>query len=123
MSKTQEIGQIGEELALQYLEKSDYEILEKNWRYRKAEIDLICRKDSVLIFVEVKTRTSDFFGQPEEFISRRKEELMFAAANEYMDKIDHDWEIRFDCISVLLRKDRSLKKFDHLEDIFFPGSH
>lgn len=119
MSDHNELGTKGENIAQNYLIKQNYEILDTNWRYRKAEIDIICKKEDILVFVEVKTRSTDAFGQPEEFVSAYKERLMFQAANEYMDNINHNWEIRFDIISVL----KSDSGFDirHFEDAFFPG--
>ena len=119
MSDHNELGNIGERVAQNYLKEQNYEILETNWRYRRAELDIICKKDDVLIFIEVKTRSTDAFGQPEEFVSECKERLMFQAANEYMELIDHQWEIRFDIISVV--KKAGGFEVKHFEDAFFPG--
>jgi putative endonuclease len=119
VSEHNELGAQGEKVAQSYLKKKKYKLLETNWRYRHAEIDIICMQADVLVFVEVKTRTSDHFGRPEEFVSKKKERLMFKAANEYMEQIDHKWVIRFDVISIILQN-KKVKQIEHFEDFFFP---
>ncbi|GLR19134.1 YraN family protein [Portibacter lacus] len=119
MASHNELGRQGEQMALDYLIANDYEVLETNYRYRKAEIDIIVRKDGVLIFVEVKTRSGLAYGPPESFVSEKKMELFMEAGYKFMDKINHDWEIRFDVISLLMGKNR-LPQLKHLEDAFVP---
>ena len=118
MADHNELGQKGEDMAVKFLENKGYQVLEKNWRYKKAELDVICKKDEILIFVEVKTRTTTKYGMPEDFVSKSKRKLMFGAANAYMVKVGHEWEIRFDVISVIMN---SLypPKITHFEDAFF----
>lgn len=120
MAKHIELGKKGEELAVNFLIKHGYEILEKNWRYRRSEIDIIARKDDILIFIEVKARSDDHFGRPESFVSDRKKVLMIDASNIYMEQINHDWEIRFDIISVLFHN-HIYQTIEHFKDAFFPG--
>jgi putative endonuclease len=120
MAKHIETGQKGEEIALSFLKNKNWEILETNWRYSRAEIDIIAKDLDTLVFVEVKTRSSDFFGTPDAFVDKKKELFMADAASVYMEKIGHDWEIRFDVISVLMNeKDRF--QIQHFKDAFFPG--
>ena len=118
MSDHNEIGRKGEQLAQKLLAQKGYKILETNWRYKKAELDIICIKDEVLIFVEVKTRSTVKYGQPEDFVSSAKRRLMFGAANAYMDQINHTWEIRFDVISIIMNR-LYPPKLTHFEDAFF----
>lgn len=106
-------------MAHDYLVKNGFEILETNWRFSKAEIDIICKKEELLVFVEVKTRSNCHFGAPEEFIDDKKIGLITDAAGEYMKSINHEWECRFDVISIIWRKTGSTLK--HLEDAFFAG--
>ncbi len=120
MSKHLELGKNGEEIAIKFLTKKGYEILESNWRYRRSEIDIIIKKDGVLIFVEVKTRSDDYFGRPESFVTDRKRALMIDAASAYMEEIGHDWEIRFDVIAIIYHNPAH-QTIDHFEDAFFPG--
>ncbi len=120
MTRHTEIGKKGEQYAKEYLVNKGYEILEQNWRYSKAEIDIIGKFDTMLVFVEVKTRSSNYFGPPEAFVSSKKMKLVAKAASAYMYKNNYDWEIRFDVISVLL-SEPGPPRISHFEDAFFPG--
>lgn len=119
MAQHNVFGTEGELLAKAYLEAKDYEILDQNWTFKKAEIDLIAYKDSKLIFVEVKSRSNRNFAEPEDFVSQEKRRLMALAAEEYIHLMDHHYEVRFDIISILL--DASGKPvIRHIEDAFWP---
>lgn len=120
MARHNEVGKSGEALARQHLEEQGYRILEANWRYRRAEVDLIAMDGKALVFVEVKTRSSDAFGKPEEFVTSYKEKLIVEAAIAYMEAIGHDWELRFDIISILFRSESDYQ-LKHIPDAFFPG--
>jgi len=113
-----ELGKRGEDIAVEFLELKGYEIIERNWRYRRAEIDIIARLDGKLIFTEVKTRSSDIFGTPEEFVTHWKQDLVARAAGAYILKVQHDWMIRYDVISVLYFPDGT-HRIEHFEDAFF----
>ncbi len=121
MAYHNEIGAKGEAIAKKHLEDNGYKILEVNWRYRRAEVDLIAFKDSTLIFAEVKTRTGNSYGEPEDFVTYSKQGLMESAAEEYIYKLKHNDEIRFDIISILFDKFDSYN-INHIEDAFWPGS-
>ena len=120
MAKNQDTGNRGEALAKAYLEKKGYQILETNWRYSRAEIDLIALDGDILVFIEVKTRRSDQFGKPEAFVNSKKESLIIAAASAYMEEKGHEGEIRFDVIGILLPSNTNFK-LEHYPDAFFPG--
>lgn len=120
MAKHLELGKRGEKLAVDFLVNHKYKILETNWRYRKSEIDIIAKKNDVLVFIEVKSRSDDNYGRPESFVSDRKKVLMIDAANIYMEKINHDWEIRFDVISILFHN-HMYQTIEHFKDAFFTG--
>ena len=94
MSHNQHIGKWGEETAAEFLTQRGYEILARNIRTPYGEIDVIAKQNDIIIFVEVKTRTSNTMGLPEESITPRKREHMLAAADHYAaeNKIDH-WQI------------------------------
>lgn len=113
-------GQFGEEIACSYLLSLGYQILKKNWRFSKAEVDIIAMDKDILVFVEVKTRSYSYFGKPEEFVSAHKERLYFDAANVFMEKVNYEGELRFDIIGVLIGQDNK-PMIDHYEDAFFPG--
>lgn len=118
-SSNREIGQIGERLAEKHLISAGYTILEKNWRFKKAEIDIIAKIENILVFVEVKARSNNYFGQPEAFVTAEKEALIQDAAQRYMEEIDHNWEIRFDIIAVLFGKEGQNPQIEHFKDAFF----
>ena len=120
MAKHLDIGNAGEQLARTFLEQKGYVILETNWRYKRAEVDIIAKEGEVLVFIEVKTRSTDAFGKPEEFITPYKENLLIAAAAAYMEQIGHEWAIRFDIISIIYRSAQHFQ-MEHFEDAFFPG--
>lgn len=110
---------MGEKIAQDFLiTNKNYSILETNWRFSRAEIDIIAKDSDTLVFVEVKTRSTDFFGKPEEFINSYKVSLIQDAANEYMKKINYQWAIRFDIISILMNKDGT-HQLEHFEDAWW----
>ncbi|MGB4775786.1 MAG: YraN family protein [Daejeonella sp.] len=119
MARNNTLGTQGELIAKEYLEKLDYEILEENWTFKKAELDLVAYKDQTIIFVEVKTRSGNGFGQPEDFVNEAKQKLLVLAAEEYIHLMDHRGEIRFDIISILFTADDK-HILRHIEDAFWP---
>lgn len=116
MAQHNELGKKGEQLAIDFLVKKGFAIVEKNWRYLKAEVDIIAQKENFLVAVEVKTRTSDYFGDPQDFITKKKIKLLVMAMNEYVTSKDLDVEVRFDIIAILQNKNKT--KIEHIEDAF-----
>ncbi len=117
MSESYTFGQIAEQRAVTYLKKMGYEILEQNYRYRKAEIDIIAKKDTFIIVVEVKARSSSFFGAPESFVNQKKIQLLVLAIDAYIQKNNLDVEVRFDIISYVVEK--GIWTRDHIENAFY----
>ena len=112
-------GDHGEELARQHLIKKGFVILESNWRCARAEIDIIARTPSLLIFVEVKTRQNNWAGEPWQFVSIQKQKLLIRAANSYLQKcVNDDPALRFDVVSVIVNKAGT--HLEHLENAFYP---
>lgn len=103
----QNLGRKGEELATTFLIEKGFEILHKNWRYKKAEIDIIGVHQEFLVFVEVKTRSSDYFGKPEESVTSEKEELYKTASEYFIEKYELENEIRFDVISIIVSNNKN----------------
>jgi putative endonuclease len=114
-----ELGRKGEALAKTHLESAGYEILDENWTYGRNEVDLIAYKDKVIIFVEVKARTGNGFGEPEDFVDARKQRLLVEAADEYIYLMEHEGEVRFDIIAILFDK-KANYTLKHIEDAFWP---
>jgi putative endonuclease len=121
MAQHLDLGRKGESLAKTFLEGLGYEILDENWTHGKAEVDLIAYKDRMIIFTEVKTRTGNGFGEPEDFVDRRKQRLLADAADEYIYLMDHQGEVRFDIISVLFDRNENYT-LKHIEDAFWPSA-
>ena len=117
MADHNDLGKLGEELAVEFLEKNGYSILETNWTFQKAEIDIIAKKENTLAVVEVKTRSSIDFGLPQDFVNPKKIQLLVKAINEYVISNDLEVEVRFDIIA-LHREDKGFK-IEHLEDAFY----
>ncbi|MDQ3071958.1 MAG: YraN family protein [Bacteroidota bacterium] len=111
-------GQSGEQLAVSYLEQKRYTILARNWKDERCEIDIIARKDGVIVFVEVKTRTGARYGWPEDAVSPAKQEKIANAAEAFLIEKGLDTEIRFDIISVIQAGDKP--KIYHIQDAFAP---
>jgi len=118
MAEHNQTGILGEDIAASYLEEKGYAVLEKNWRFGHEEIDIIARKNDLLIVAEVKTRRSNFFGEPEEFVNRQKQKHLIKAANAYIEMKQLDLEVRFDILSVVLSGAK--KQVHHIEDAFHP---
>ncbi len=117
MADHNELGKLGEELAVEFLRKNGYEILETNWTFQKAEIDIIAQKETILAVVEVKTRSSLEFGLPQDFVKPKKIQLLVKAINEYVVSKDLDFEVRFDIIAV--HKEGNSFAIEHLKDAFY----
>jgi putative endonuclease len=100
MAEHNELGKLGEEMAVEFLRKEGYEILETNWTFQKAEIDIIAKKDNILAIVEVKTRSSIDFGLPQDFVKPKKIQLLVKAVNEYVNSNNLDINVRFDIIAI-----------------------
>jgi putative endonuclease len=119
MAKHNDTGQAGEDLAAQFLEQQGFKILHRNWRYGRAEVDIVAMDGAVLVLIEVKARSSQHFGRPEEFVSVKKQRFLAEAASRYMEMHGHDWEIRFDVVSVLFPIGAEAE-ITHFSDAFFP---
>ena len=113
------LGKKGEELAKQYLIEKGYEIRHSNWRYKKYEVDIIAKQNNLLVVVEVKTRSNDYFENPKEAVTIKKQKLIINATEAYIIEYDIDSEVRFDVISVILATNKM--EIEHIEDAFQPS--
>jgi putative endonuclease len=117
MAQHNDLGKQGEKMAVEFLQKNGYEILETNWTFQKAEIDIIAQKENTLAIVEVKTRSTLDFGLPQDFVKPKKIQLLVKAVNEYVISNDLDVEVRFDIIAV--HKEGESFVIEHLIDAFY----
>ncbi|MEZ5083314.1 MAG: YraN family protein [Bacteroidales bacterium] len=118
MAKHYNLGIKGEEIATQYLLGKGYKIIERNWRHGKDEIDIIALDGNFLVIVEVKTRSTNFFGEPEEAVTDTKQKFLVRAAEEYVIKKDIHLEIRFDIISIII--EQAKETIRHIKSAFYP---
>lgn len=118
MATHNDTGMQGEELAAQFLEKNGYVILDRNWRFRHFELDLIAQKGEFIIIVEVKTRKSLYAGEPEIFVNRPKQRSIIRAANAYVVHHGIDMQVRFDIIGIVIKGDKHF--INHIIDAFYP---
>jgi putative endonuclease len=110
-------GREGEEMAARFLIDKGFEIVERNYRYKRLEIDLIVKKDNWLIFVEVKLRSSDAYGYPEDFVDYKKAKNIVDGAEQYT--YDKNWQgnVRYDIVSIRLQQDQT--EIIQIEDAFY----
>lgn len=112
MSDKIKTGREGENLATEFLKKKGFEIVARNYRFKRSEIDIIVKKDDWLLFIEVKTRSSADYGEPEEFVDLAKARMIFAAAEEFIFSTDWQGHVRFDVISVKLGTQPEIVHFE-----------
>ncbi len=112
-----DLGKEGEQLAIQLLLSKGYIILEKNYRYLKAEIDIIAQIEDTVVVVEVKTRSTPDFGNPQDFVKPKQIQQLVKAIDQYITTNDFDVEIRFDIIAIV--KNKRGVQIEHLEDAFY----
>lgn len=117
MGNHNEFGKLGEQLAVDFLLKKGYQILRRNYRYLKAEVDIIARIGNILAIVEVKSRSSDFLLDPAETVNQRKIKLLVSAADTYVMENDLDVEVRFDIITIIKKGNEF--EIAHLESAFY----
>ena len=118
MAAHNDFGNLGEELAVDYLTGKGYKILERNWRNIHKEIDIIAKDGDFLVIVEVKTRQTDAYGAPDTAVTKRKQRMLIAAANAYITRNKLDVKTRFDIISIILKGSEPV--IEHIEDAFLP---
>lgn len=117
MAHHNELGKKGEQLAVNFLLQHGYSIAIRNYRFDKAEVDIIARKESVLAVIEVKTRSSLDFGNPEDFVKPKQIQRLVKAVNEYVISNNLDVEVRFDIIAIA--KQGKSFNIEHLENAFY----
>jgi putative endonuclease len=118
MADHNDLGNEGEEMAALHLIRSGYDILIRNYMYQKGEIDIIARKKDVIIIVEVKTRSTPDFGDPQDFLKAGQIQRLVATANHFVENfVEDDVDVRFDIIAII--KNKAGTKLEHIEDAFY----
>ena len=116
MAEHNDTGMQGEALARRHLEEQGFAIMETNWRRGKYEVDIIAYKEGLIVFAEVKTRSNLQYGNPEEFVDRKKQKAYIRLADAYVTKHRRQEEVRFDIISVVMGPDGY--RIEHMENAF-----
>ena len=116
MAQHNELGNKGEQLAVDFLLKNNYKIIARNYRFLKAEVDIIAQKGETLAAIEVKTRSTKDFGNPQDFINPKKIKLLISAVDNFVIENDLEVEVRFDIIAII--KQKNAFEIEHLKDAF-----
>lgn len=116
MAQHNELGRKGEELAIEYLRLKEYEILKQNYRFQKAEVDIIAKRGDFLIAAEVKTRSTPEFGNPQDFVKPKQIKQLVKAVNNFIEEENLDVEVRFDIIAIV--KNKAGTRIEHIQDAF-----
>jgi len=117
MAQHNELGKKGEQLAVNFLIEKGYTIMERNYRFDKAEVDIIAQQKDTLAIIEVKTRSSADFGNPQDFVKPKQIQRLVKAVDEYVTVNELDVEVRFDIIAIV--KNGSNYNIEHLENAFY----
>lgn len=116
MARHNETGKTGEKLAAEWLAQNGFILIEKNWRHKRLEVDLIAEKNNILHFIEVKCRTSKNFGLPEESVSQKKIENLLRASEEYVILFPTRLRIQFDVLAITLQGKNT--EYFLIEDVY-----
>ena len=115
---SQSLGKRGEDMAVEFLLEEGYEILERNWRFRHIELDIIAQKKNELVIVEVKTRSGNAYGEPSAAVDKNKQRAIIVAAEHYIFARNLNMDVRFDIVSIICGRGRSV--LEHIKEAFHP---
>ena len=118
MAQHNKLGKKGEDAAAEFLADKNYVIKARNWRFGKLEIDIIAEHNNMIVFIEVKSRSSSHFEQPFEAVTKKKQKSIIKTAGAYIEKFVIELEARFDIISIV--EENSKLEINHIEDAFYP---
>jgi putative endonuclease len=118
MASHNEKGEQGELIATDFLRRKGYKIIRQNWRYRHKEIDIIALDKEELVIVEVKLRSTDYFGDPSEAVTLKKQRFLIDAAEAYLDTREDAPEVRFDIVTII--DNNGDFEIEHITDAFSP---
>ena len=111
------IGKLGENIAQEHLKNKGYNIIEQNYKTKYAEIDLIAKKKNVLVFVEVRTKTGEEFGTPEDTLNRDKKRKLRMNAMAYVNRKKWKGPYRIDAVCIVFNPDQTINRLDHYKSI------
>ena len=117
MAEHNDFGNLAEDLAVEYLEKKNYRIIARNFRYQKAEIDIVAEFDDLIVVTEVKARSYNTLIEPQEAVTKKKIKSIVMCTDFFMQDQTIDKEVRFDIITVL-PDEKGVLQLTHIEDAF-----
>ena len=120
MATHNELGALGEQIAVDYLIERGYQIVERNWSNGHKEIDIVAKDGDTIVIVEVKTRRSTYLVEPETAVDVFKQRNLIWAANSFVNRFQYDNDVRFDIISIVIDRNNE-KRIEHIEDAFYPS--
>jgi len=118
MAQHNDTGKHGEQMAVEYLSAKGYKILERNWRFKKNEVDIIAQDGDEIVFVEVKTRHENYVVEPELTVSKKQQRSIISSAEQYIISHDIDLEARFDIVSIVISSQG--ETILHIDGAFYP---
>jgi putative endonuclease len=118
MAAHNEFGKAGEQMAAEWLEQQGFQLISRNWKFARYELDIIASRQGVLHFIEVKSRHDDLFGNPEDWVDRKKGRHLLSAGEAFQQKYP-DWKlVQYDILSILLTPDGK-RDFFFIEDVYW----
>ena len=117
MGKHNELGQLGENIAAEFLQANEYQILERNFRYNRYEVDILAEKNGILAVIEVKTRSSVAFGLPQEFVKPKQIGKLVEVVDHFIQSRNLELDVRFDIIAI--SKIGNRYEVEHLKEAFY----
>lgn len=118
MAEHNDLGKQGEAIAAEFLLKKGYTILHKNWRFKRDELDIVASHKEYIVFVEVKTRVNSYVGNPEEAVTKGKQQRLIRVAHAYIENYQVNLEARFDVVGII--KNQHTEEIIHIEHAFQP---
>ena len=118
MAEHNDLGIKGEDIACEFLRKAGFLILDRNWSYQKAELDIVAYFNNTLVVVEVKTRSAQKYSETDDLIGNKKLKLLYGAADRYTQIKKIPWEVRYDLVVIIFHGDTWT--VEHVEDAFYP---
>jgi len=117
MAEHNDFGNLAEDLAVEYLEKKNYRIIARNFRYQKAEIDIVAEFENLIVVAEVKARSYNTIIEPQEAVTKKKIKSIVMCTDFFMQDRTIDKEVRFDIITVL-PDEKGVLQLTHIQDAF-----
>jgi putative endonuclease len=118
MAAHNEFGKLGEQMAAEWLILQGFDVITRNWKSGRYEIDIIAARDNVLHFIEVKARHDDLFGKPEDWVGRKKGNHLLSAGEAFQNKYSNWKLIQYDILSILLSA-AGKPEFFFIEDVYW----